>query len=327
MLLRPALGVVGSVATGVVMSVAACGSSSRSTAGTSSSSTGAHGESAARFPVTVQAASGATVIRRAPSRVISLSPTATEDLFAIGAGRQVIAVDDRSNYPLGAPHTKLSGFQPNLEATVGYRPDLVVISDESPPSLAPALRKLGVPVLINPAAHTLQEAYGQISELGAATGHAVEAGVVVARMRSQIAEFARRTRGHGRGLSVYDEISPDFYAASSRTFAGQLLSLFGLRDVADRVPDSAGLGYPKLSAEYVVAANPEIVLLSDTLCCGQSVATVARRPGWSQMRAVRDRTVVEVSDDIASRWGPRTVDLAAVIAGAVRSADAAGLRP
>jgi iron complex transport system substrate-binding protein len=327
MSLRPAPGVVSSAAAVVVLSVSGCGSGSISTAGTPSSLTETHAVSESRFPVTVQSASGATVIRHALSRVISLSPTATEDLFAIGAGPQVIAVDDRSNYPRNAPSTKLSGFQPNLEAIAGYRPDLVVVSDESPPSLAPALRRLGVAVLVNPAARTLPEAYGQISELGTATGHAAKAAAVVARMRGQIAEVVRSIRGHGRGLSVYDEISPDYYAASSRTFAGQLLSLFGLRDVADRVPDSAGLGYPKLSAEYVVAANPEIVLLSDTLCCAQSVATVSNRPGWSQMRAVRDHTVVGVSDDIASRWSPRTVDLAAVIAAAVRSADAAGLRP
>jgi iron complex transport system substrate-binding protein len=258
---------------------------------------------------------------------VSLSPTATEDLFAIGAGGQVVAVDDRSNYPPGVPRTTLSGFQPNAESIAGYRPDLVVVSDESPASLAGALRGLRIAVLVDPAARTLDQAYAQIETLGAATGHRAQAETVVTRMRAQIAALVRGVALKGRGLTVYDEISPDFYAASSRTFAGQLLSLFGLRDVADRVPDSAGLGYPKLSAEYVVAANPEIVLLSDTLCCGQSVATVARRPGWSQMRAVRDRTVVEVSDDIASRWGPRTVDLAAVIAGAVRSADAAGLRP
>jgi iron complex transport system substrate-binding protein len=322
-----AAGVVSSVAMVVVLSVSGCGSGSSTTLSTSSSSPDGHAVSEAHFPVTVRSASGATVINHALSRVISLSPTATEDLFAIGAGRQVIAVDDRSNYPLNAPRTKLSGFQPNLEAIAGYRPDLVVISDESPPSLAPALHRLGVPVLVNPAARTLRQAYAQISQLGTATGHAAEADAVIARMHRQIAEVVRGARGDGRRLSVYDEISPDFYAASSRTFAGQLLSLFGLRDVADRVPDSAGLGYPKLSAEYVVAANPEIVLLSDTLCCGQSAATVAQRPGWSQMRAVRDHTVVGVSDDIASRWGPRTVDLAAVIAGAVRSANAARLRP
>ncbi len=144
--------------------------------------------------------------------------------------------------------------------------------------------------------------------------------------RTQIAALVRSAHSWGRGLTVYDELTTDLYAASSRTFVGQLLSLFGLRDVADRAPDPQGLGYPKLSAEYVVAANPAIVLLSDTICCGQSAATLARRSGWSQIRAVRDHTIVALNDDIASRWGPRTVDLAAAIAGAVKRAHAAGLR-
>ena len=144
-------------------------------------------------------------------------------------------------------------------------------------------------------------------------------------IQAEIARLVRSAAGTGRGLSVYDEISPNFYAATSRTFAGQLLRLFGLRNVADRAPDVEGLGYPQLSAEYLLAANPDIVLLSDTICCAQTAAVVARRPGWSQVTAVRHHTIVPINDDIASRWGPRMVDLAAAIAHAVDSAHAAGL--
>ena len=81
-------------------------------------------------------------------------------------------MDDESDYPASAPRTKLSGFQPNVEAIAGYRPDLVVISDESPASLAPALRKLDIPVLVNPAARSLSEAYAEIEQVGLATGRA-----------------------------------------------------------------------------------------------------------------------------------------------------------
>ncbi len=126
---------------------AACAATGLAGCGESSPAGSAHA-SAARFPVSVHGAGGVTVLTHAPSRIVSLSPTSTEDLFAIGAGRQVVAVDDESDFPKDAPHTRLSGFQPNVEAIAGYRPDLVVASDESPASLAPALRKLHIPVLI-----------------------------------------------------------------------------------------------------------------------------------------------------------------------------------
>jgi iron complex transport system substrate-binding protein len=302
-----------------VMAVAVAGCGSGSKVGTSSTTV------SAAFPVSVPGADGVTVIARAPRRIVSLSPTSTEDLFAIGAGPQVVAVDDESDYPANSPRTKLSGFQPNVEAIAGYRPDLVVISDESPASLAPALRKLDIPVLINSAARSLSQAYTEIGQLGLATGRDTQAGNLVKRMKSRIAASVRSADGWGRGLGVYEEISQEYYAAASGTVAGQLFALFGLRDIANRAPDPQGLGYPQLSAEYVVAANPDIVLLNDTVCCGQSAASVARRPGWSQMTAVRKHTIVALNEDVASRWGPRTPTLAAEIARAVKTAYAAGL--
>jgi iron complex transport system substrate-binding protein len=304
------------VLSAIAVAVAGCGSSSQ--AGTSTAAS-------AGFPVSVHGSGGVTVIAKAPRRIVSLSPTSTEDLFAIGAGAQVVAVDDESDYPAGAPRTKLSGFQPNVEAIAGYRPNLVVISDESPASLAPALRKLDVPVLINPAARSLGQAYEEIEQLGLATGHDAQARDLVKRMRSQIAASVGSADGRGVGLSVYDEISQEYFAAASGTVVGQLFTLFGLRDIADRAPDPQGLGYPQLSAEYVVAANPDIVLLNDTVCCGQSAASVARRPGWSNMTAVRKHSIVALDEDVASRWGPRTPTLAAEIARAVKAAHAAGL--
>jgi len=299
--------------------VAVCGCGSSSKGGSSSPSDGA------AFPVSVHGTGGVTVIAHAPRRIVSLSPTSTEDLFALGAGAQVVAVDDESDYPTNAPRTKLSGFQPNVEAIAGYRPDLVVISDESPASLAPALRKLGIPVLVNPAARSLGQAYAEIEQLGLATGRRTQARDLVKRMKSQIAASVRAAHRWGRGLSVYDEISQEYYAAASGTVVGQLFALFGLRNIADRAPDPQGLGYPQLSAEYVVAANPDIVLLNDTVCCGQSATSVARRPGWSKMTAVRKHTIVALNEDVASRWGPRMPTLAAEVARAVKSAHAAGL--
>jgi len=253
-------------------------------------------------------------------RIVSLSPTATEDLFAIGAGKQVVAVDDQSDYPANAPHTKLSGYTPNAEAIAAYQPDLVVLSTDSNGVVA-ALGKLRIPVILDPPARDLAGAYAQLTQLGKATGHVAGAKAVVTRMKSGIAK-AVSSMPQGAHLSFYEELSPDYYSATSSTFAGQALKLLGLKDIADAA-DKSGSGYPKLSGEYIVAANPDLIVLADTICCGQTAAKVGARPGWRTIAAVRNDGVVAVSDDIASRWGPRIVDFMQAVAAGARKADAA----
>ena len=276
-------------------------------------------KSHATFPVTVAAANGKVTIQHRPSRVISLSPTATETLFAIGAGRQVVAVDDQSNYPAKAPRTRLSGYRPNAEAVAKYRPDLVVTASTTN-KLLPALKKLRIPVMLEPAATHIGGAYEQMRQIAAATGHRAAAAALIRRMKRRIAA-AVATVPRGRALSVFHELSPDYYSATSRTFVGRVYSLFGLRNIADKAA-TAGNDYPQLSGEYVLASDPDLVVLSDTICCKQSVATVGKRPGWSSMTAVKRGQVIGVSDDIASRWGPRIVDFVQVVARAVRRARA-----
>jgi iron complex transport system substrate-binding protein len=247
-----------------------------------------------------------------PQRIVSLSPTATEDLFAIGAGPQVVAVDDQSNYPANAPKTKLSGYTPNAEAIAGYKPDLVVISG-NPSGLVVALGKLHIRTLLQPPAENLAGAYAQIEKLGAVTGHAARAHAVVTKLRRSIGQVVASMPQAAKGLSFYEELSPDYYSATSKTFTGQVLTLLGLKDIADAA-DKTGSHYPKLSAEFIVAADPDLIVLADTTCCGQTAAKVKARPGWSSINAVTNGGVVGVSDDIASRWGPRIVDFMRTVA-------------
>ncbi len=248
-----------------------------------------------------------------PHRIVSLSPTATESLFAVGAGAQVVAVDDQSDYPKRAPRTSLSGYTPNVEAIAGYRPDLVVLSGDANDVVA-GLRKLGIRVLIQPAAKDLKGAYAEIRRLGTVTGHARGAAAVVARMKKAIAKVLKSTPR--RRLSVYHELTPDFYSATSQTFIGRIYKLFGLRNIADAA-DSSGTGYPQLSGEYILSANPSLIVLADTRCCGQSAASVAKRPGWSGIAAVRTGSVVAIDDSVASRWGPRVVQFVRAVGKAV----------
>jgi cobalamin transport system substrate-binding protein len=249
---------------------------------------------------------------RYPHRIISLSPTLTEDLFAIGAGKQVIAVDEDSDYPRRAPRTKLSGFEPNSEAVANYHPDLVLISN-NPGNFAGQLRDLGIKVVNEPAAGALQQAYAEILALGRLTGHVRSAKRVVNSMRTQLAAIVRSVPKTRRHLRVYHELDQTYYSATSKTFIGQIYKLFGFTNIADAA-DATGSGYPQLSAEYIVQQNPQIIVLADTRCCQQSEATVAARPGWSTIVAVRHHRVVAENDDIASRWGPRIVQFARAVA-------------
>ena len=251
----------------------------------------------------------------APKRIISISPTATESLFAIGAGKQVVAVDDQSDYPKRAPRTKLSYFSPNVEAVAAYRPDLVIISYD-PGGVVAHLEQLKIRVLVQPAAKNLSGAYAQIRQLGAVTGHVKQAAKVVAQMKSRIARVVRSVPKR-RSLSVYHELTPDLFSATSKTFIGRIYAMFGLSNIADAA-DSTRSGYPQLSAEYVLAANPSVIVLADGKCCGQNAATLAARPGWRSISAVRNRAIVRVDDSVASRWGPRVVDFVRAVAAALR---------
>jgi iron complex transport system substrate-binding protein len=263
------------------------------------------------FPVIVPAANGGVAIKTRPTRIVSLSPSATEDLYAVGAGPQVIAVDEDSDFPKRAPRTKLSGFQPNVEAIASYKPDLVVISNDG--GLSASLEKLGITVLLEPAPDTVAQAYDEIRQLGMATGHAAAATRVVHGMERTLTTLIRSVPKHSRHLKVFHELSPDYYSATSTTFIGRVYKLFGFRNIADAA-DSSHTGYPQLSPEYIVSENPDIIVLADSVCCGQTPGTVGERPGWQQIGAVRNGHVVTVDDSIASRWGPRIVDFARIVA-------------
>lgn len=292
--LRRRLGVVVATAVALLAPVAIAGTSTATTA-------------RASFPVTFESATGPVTLKAAPTRIVSLSPTATQILFAIGAGKQVVAADDDSTLPADAPRTSLSGYAPNVEAIAHYQPQLVVIS-YNPNGLAAALAKLGIPVLDQDAANTLHDTYGQIDELGSVSGHRSGAQNVIAKMRTQIAAVVAKAPQFSPKLSYYYELDQTFYTVTSKTFVGSLMSMLGLRNIADASPAAAS-GYPQLSDEFIVKANPKVIILADTVCCGQSAKTLAARPGWQSIAAVRTGGVVGVNDSVASQWGPNVVTL------------------
>jgi iron complex transport system substrate-binding protein len=288
-----------------------CGDSTSDDEGAAASSS-----SGSDFPVTVTGDDGDLTLDEAPEKIVSMSPTATEMLFAIGAGDQVEAVDSYSTYPEDAPVTDLSSFTPNAEAIAGYSPDLVVLSDDLN-GIVDALDALAVPTLLLNAAEDLDESYAQIETLGMATGHADEAAEVVSDVQQRIETAVESVPAETEGLRVYHELDPTFFSVTSETFVGSVYSLFGLENIADAAPDPAG-GYPQLSAEYVVGQAPDLIVLADTKCCGEDASTVAQRPAFGSVPAVQQGRIVEGDDDIASRWGPRIADFAEQIAAALQ---------
>src|SRR5690606_25059818 len=248
-------------------------------------------------------------------------------LFAVGAGDQVVAVEENSDYPEGVPVTDLSGFDPNLEAIIGYEPDLVVLTDDTNDVLA-GLERVGVPALHTPAAETLEDVYAQIEQVGAATGHADGAAELVDDLRAEIDGLVARVPDEAAGATYYHELDAQLFTVTSDTFVGEVYALAGLENVADPADaDGQAAGYPQLSAEFLVDADPDLVFLADTECCGESAETFAARPGFASMTAVERGHVFPLDDDVASRWGPRVVDfLGAIVDAAEQFAADGGAR-
>jgi iron complex transport system substrate-binding protein len=220
------------------------------------------------------------------------------------------------------PKTSLNGTNPNVEAIAGYDPSLVIAAQDAG-GLVAGLKKLGVPVLIEPPATTLPAAYAQIEQVGQATGHAAQAQAVVAGMRAQVAADLKKAGTAHSDLSYFWEVSASpYYSATSQTIFGQIVGMFGMKNIADKVAKAADGGYPELTQEYIVASKPRIIFLTDNEPGdgGQSPAIVAARPGWADIPAVKNHEIIALNDDIAARWGPRLPQLVAAVAAAVESA-------
>jgi iron complex transport system substrate-binding protein len=272
----------------------------------------------ATVPPETTAAPATTAAPDVPQRIVSLSPTHTEILFAIGAGDQVVAVDSFSNYPPEAADlvTELSAFEPNVEAVAGYEPDLVITEATNPDFLA-QLDSLGLAHWDGPAPIGFSDVYAQIEQLGAVTGHVDEAAELVSGMQTDIDAIIAGMPPLDAPLSVYHELDNTYFSATSDTFIGQVYNRLGLRNIADEAETTGG-AYPQLNAEFIISTNPDLIFLADTKCCGESAETVAARPGWDTITAVTNGGVVEMDDDVASRWGPRIVDYMRAVADAVQ---------
>jgi len=247
---------------------------------------------------------GAQAAPNYPHRIISLSPSATEDIFAIGAGKQVIAVDSLSNFPKTAPITKLDAFSPNVEAIAKYKPDLVILQSSATKasSVKSALEALKIKVFYEVTPSDVNGAYTEIAALGNATGKSAQARALITSMK--VAIKAAITKGRkSTPLTIFHEVDNTLYSATSKTFIGRVYSDFNTVNVADAADTADSYGYPQLTNEYLIKSNPTIIFLSD----GESVTKVGARAGWNSIDAVAKNHIITLPDDIPSRWGPRLV--------------------
>ena len=208
---------------------------------------------------------GTEEIVEEPLRIVSISPTATEMLFAVGAGDLVVAVDQYSYFPDEAPVTDLDGFSPNVEAIAALEPDIVLM--QSSGDVQAALETLGIQVVVQNAAVSIDDTYAQITQIGDVTGQQDQATALVTQMQTEI-ESLVASAPDASGLSYFHELDPTLYSVTSSTFVGAVYSLFGLENAADPADaDGSSFGYPQLSDEYLVDVDPDLIFLADTLCC------------------------------------------------------------
>jgi iron complex transport system substrate-binding protein len=263
---------------------------------------------ATKYPLTVKFGGYTTKIAKKPTKIISLSPSATEILYAIGAGSQILAVDNLSNYPANAPTSEISAFEPNVEAILAKKPDLVLLSIDSTkaPQIRNALVKLGIPVLMEKAPATLQDVYAENTLLARVTDRQAGAVKLNASMAKSIKDVLAKAKKSSK-IRIFHELDDTYYSATSNTFIGKVYKSFGVVNIADAASGADSSGYPQLSAEYLLKSDPQVIFLADAQY-GVTADSVSKRAGWSQISAVKNKKIVELPADIPSRWGPRLVD-------------------
>jgi iron complex transport system substrate-binding protein len=261
-----------------------------------------------KYPLTISSGGFTTKISKEPKRIISLSPSATEIFFSIGADKQILLVDSLSNYPKKAPISDISAFEPNVEAIVGKKPDLVLLSVDSMKSteIRNALIKLNVPVLMEKAPTQLSDVYAEIKVLGKVTNKQTKANALAKKMAANIKLILAKAK-KSSGVRIFHELDDTYYSVTSDTFIGRVYKDFGVINVADAAAGADSYGYPQLSAEYLLKSDPQAIFLADAQY-GVNPESVAKRAGWSQISAVKNNKVFALTADVPSRWGPRLVD-------------------
>lgn len=242
------------------------------------------------------------VIAKPPERIVSLLPSLTETVCALGQCHKLVGLDRYSNWPESVRQLPRmgGGLDPSMEAVVAQRPDLVLMATSA--RGAERFQALGLTVLVleprthadaQRVLHTVAQALGVPKAQSDAVWRQIDAGVVAA---------AQSLPSHAKGQKIYVEVSPAPYGASESSFIGETLARLGMRNI---LPASLG-PFPKINPEFVVRAQPDVIMAGDS-----SRANMAQRPGWSQLKAIQSGKVCAFSSeesDMLVRAGPRIAE-------------------
>lgn len=258
----------------------------------------------ADFPVTVQRSDGREItIQEPPERIASLSPGATEILFAIGAGESVAASDNFSDYPPEAEQTtKLDAFEPNLEAIVAVEADLI-IDAHNQDNVVEALDDLGEAVLYLVVPEGVDGVLEQIRLFGRVTDHQQEAENLGQSLEARIDAIEAELADVEQGPRVFHELDNTLFTAAPGSFVGDLYNLLK----AENVAAGSDNPYPQLTQEVIIERDPEVIILADEEF-GETPEAVKSRPGWDVISAVKNDRIHGIDPDTVSRPGPRVVD-------------------
>jgi len=239
-----------------------------------------------------------------PERIISVAPTPTEILFAVGAGELVVGVDDYSDYPPEVDDIpKVGSYELNLEAIIGLQPDLVICSDLVPVAQLETIEAQGIPYMIL-ATRSFDDVFNDIMLVGSITDHFTEASALVNSLKERVEAITDITLAEGvPHPRIYLEYYP-MWTFGAGSFGQELIKLAGGINIAENVSAE----YTVIADEFVVAQDPEIIIYT----VGPMTTTVAQniysRPGWDQIDAIANGQVYSMDDDLVSLYGPRLVD-------------------
>jgi iron complex transport system substrate-binding protein len=262
------------------------------------------GAAAATFPLTITDDAGRQVMfAQPPQRIVSIAPSNTEILYALGLADRVVAIDSYSNYPPEAAAKPLVGdyLEPDLESVVAAEPDLILAADVHLGTVLPELDTLDLPTVVFAPAN-LDEVFASILQVGVIAGEPARAAELVCELQARVDAVTAAIVGAPRPR-VFFELDPGLYTVGPETFVADVIARAGGENIAAAAAEM----WPQLSAEAIVAANPEVILLADEVA-GVTPEQVAARPGWQGIAAVEQDRIVPIDPDLVARPGPRVVD-------------------
>ncbi|GGN92698.1 ABC transporter substrate-binding protein [Saccharibacillus kuerlensis] len=254
------------------------------------------------YPLTLTDATGTEItFEAAPSKIVSLAPSETEALFALGLGEQIVGVSDNDDYPEEAKSKpKMGGYELNTEAILTAQPDIVFAADLTDDATIDSLRGLGLRVFkFNP--DTLEDVMNNISVYGEITDHQAEAKEVTDKMRADIEKVrsAAASIDEKDRKTVYLEFSPGWTVGKGE-FMDELIGTSGAINAA-----AATTGWSEVDAETIIRTNPDVILYSKMSVDPKDIKA---RSGWNGIKAVKNDQLFAIDDNLVSRPGPRLTE-------------------